>query len=131
MEDGIVPTSENENYFGLFPNFFLLGSAAIHFSHVVTPISAGKSRGVIRIYWNGEDRSASQRYTREFLTQSALDIHSEDIAVIEAGQRGLESGALTHIHFQTQELLCRHLMEEIVRRVDAYRLEQSLEGAVA
>ena len=51
----------------------------------------------------------------------AKDIHSEDVSVIEAGQRGLNSGALSHIHFQSQEILCRHLFHEVNDRVEAYK----------
>ena len=55
---------------------------------------------------------------------TALDIHAEDRAVIEAGQRGLNSGALTHIHFQSQEVLCRHLYKSVDEAVQAYKAEQ-------
>lgn len=120
-ERGIAPPETNDLYFALFPNFFQLGSAITHFSHVVLPISATRSRGVIRLYWIGEDSNASERFAREYATRTALEIHSEDIAVIEAGQRGLSSGALAHINFQVNELLCRHLIHEVRRKVEAYQ----------
>jgi hypothetical protein len=126
---GFADAPESKNYFALFPSFFLLGSPLIHFSHTVTPISATRSRGVIRLYWIGDDDSASKRFAREYLTSTALDIHAEDIAVIEAGQRGLNSGAMTHVHFQSQEVLCRHLLSEVSKMVEAYRAEQAGKGA--
>jgi hypothetical protein len=45
--------------------------------------------------------------------------------VIEAGQRGLGSGALEHIHFQSQEVLCRHFFHAVNDRVEAYRAEKA------
>jgi hypothetical protein len=60
---------------------------------------------------------------------TALDVHSEDRAVIEAGQRGLSSGALEHIHFQSQEVLCRHFFHEVDQAVQAYQAELAAEGA--
>lgn len=122
--DGYAQAPNNRDYFALFPNFFILGNPGQHFSHCVTPISPTRSRGVIRLYWIGEDQNASQRFAREYAMATALDIHSEDRAVIEAGQRGLSSGALKHIHFQSQEVLCRHLFHAVDQAVQAYQAEQ-------
>jgi len=91
---------------------------------VVMPVSASRSRGVIRLYWIGEDSSASERFAREYLMAMARDIHAEDRGVIEAGQRGLNSGALKHIHFQTQEVLCRHLFVTVSAAVAGYIAQQ-------
>ena len=125
MKRDIMGGPNNREYFALFPNFFLLGTPVQHFSHVVYPISATRSRGIIRLYWVGADGSASERFAREYATATARDIHAEDRAVIEAGQRGLSSGALTHIHFQTQEALCRHLYNNVRDAVAAYQAEQA------
>jgi hypothetical protein len=54
------------------------------------------------------------------------DIHAEDLAVIEAGQRGLNSGALQHIHFQSQEVLCRHLFHSVNNMVESYKAGRTL-----
>ena len=122
--DGVVVSQDAKEYFALFPNFFLLGSPVQHFSHVVMPISATRSRGVIRIYWIGEDESASERFAREYLMATARDVHCEDRDVIVAGQRGLGRGFLKHIHFQTQEVLCRHLYKNVEAMVRTYLAEQ-------
>jgi phenylpropionate dioxygenase-like ring-hydroxylating dioxygenase large terminal subunit len=122
-EDGFPASSMSKDYFALFPNFFILGSPVQHFSHVVMPISATRSRGIIRLYWIGEDESASERFAREYLLAAARDVHSEDRGVIAAGQKGLNSGALEHIHFQTQEVLCRHLYKMVDGMVEAYKSE--------
>lgn len=131
MQQGFVDATQNKRYFALYPNFFILGSPSQHFSHTVTPIAANRSRGVIRLYWIGEDGSASERFGREYAMASARDIHAEDRDVIEAGQRGLESGALTHIHFQQHEVLCRHLYETTNAMVEQYRAERAQKGVAA
>lgn len=94
---------------------------------MVYPLSATRSRGVIRIYWVGDDHDASERFAREYAFCSVRDIHSEDTNVIERGQRGLNSGALSHIHFQTMEGLCRHLYQVVDRNVQQYVSESSRE----
>lgn len=117
---------DNQEYFALFPNFFMLSNPSQHFTHTVYPISATRSRGVIRLWWIGEDTCASQRFAREYSMATARDIHSEDRAVIEAGQRGISSGALTHLHYQSREALCRHLFNNVDQMVQAYRAERDL-----
>lgn len=123
MADGLAGPYARD-YLALFPNFFILGSPAQPFSHTIWPLGPGRSRGVIRLYWKGADDCASRRYAREYATASARDIHAEDRYVIEAGQKGLRSGALKHIHFQTQEALCRHLYNNVNARVEAYKAAQ-------
>lgn len=123
MQDGLLGHPDDRNYFALFPTFFLLCSPGNHFLHTVMPITAEKSRGVIRLYWAGKDGSASVRYAREAIMATTRDIHSEDVAVIQAGQRGLSSGALEHVHFMEKEILCRHLIKVVEDTVEAYRKE--------
>jgi phenylpropionate dioxygenase-like ring-hydroxylating dioxygenase large terminal subunit len=123
MAEGLLATPYGRQYFALFPSFFMLGTPLQNFVHVVYPISATKSRGVIRLYWVGDDANASERFGREAIMGTARDVHSEDVTIIEAGQRGLSSGALEHIHFQTQEALCRHLFNMVDGMVEAYKAE--------
>ena len=122
-QDGVDQGVGTKQYFALFPNIFMFCSAIQPFSHTVYPIAANQSRGVIRVYWIGPDDSASKRFAREYLMATARDIHAEDRNVIEAGQRGLSSGALDHIHFMEQEVLCRHLMTQVSNAVEAYKEE--------
>ncbi|MFA7585832.1 MAG: aromatic ring-hydroxylating dioxygenase subunit alpha [Novosphingobium sp.] len=124
-EDGILGHANDRNYFALFPNFFLLGSAGNHFLHNVYPIGPEKSRGVIRLYWIGEDETPSVRYAREFAMATTRDVHCEDVAVIQAGQRGLSSGAIEHIHFMEKEILCRHLIKVVEESVAEYQAEHA------
>lgn len=131
MKAGLVGGPHDRDYFALFPNFFLLGTPSQHFSHVVYPISATKSRGVIRIYWIGDDESASQRYVREYTLATVRDIHAEDVDVIRRGQKGLNSGALKHMHFQALEGLCRHLYLNVSKMVEDYKTEIAAQGEKA
>jgi phenylpropionate dioxygenase-like ring-hydroxylating dioxygenase large terminal subunit len=122
-EKGLLPDETNSDYYALFPAFFIIGSPTQHFSHVVYPISTTRSRGVIRVYWIGEEETASERFAREYIFAIARDVHAEDVTVIRAGQRGLNSGALEHIHFQSLEGLCRHLYNVSSGIVEAYKAE--------
>ncbi len=125
MQRGMMNSEYAREYYALFPNFFLIGTPTQHFAHFVMPINARKSRGVIRIYWVGDDMNASECFGREFSMAMARDVHSEDRAVIEAGQRGLNSGAIKHLHLQSQEVLLRHLMHHVDAKVQAYKKEQA------
>jgi phenylpropionate dioxygenase-like ring-hydroxylating dioxygenase large terminal subunit len=116
------------DYLALFPNLFAIGTPTQPFSHTVYPLAADRSRGVVRVYWVGEDANASERFAREYALATIRDIHSEDISIIEAGQRGLSSGALSHIYFQAMEALCRHLYTCVDQQVRAYQQSQ---GAAA
>jgi phenylpropionate dioxygenase-like ring-hydroxylating dioxygenase large terminal subunit len=128
VADGFAGGARNKEYYGIFPNFFLLGSATQPFSQCVMPVAADRTRCVIRLYWIGEDRCASQRVGREYAMALARDIHCEDRAVIEAGHRGLSSGAIEHIHFQSQEVLCRHLFNTIDAMVEDYKSGRAAAG---
>jgi len=125
--DGILDNPFAREYFALFPNLFLFGSPGNHFLHTVFPLGPERSRGVIRLYWIGEDETASVRYAREFSMAMIRDIHSEDVAVVQAGQRGVSSGALQHLHFQEKEILCRHLVKVVEDMVEAYQAETAQE----
>lgn len=122
-EQGLFDLPYGRDYLAFFPNLFVIGTPTQPFSHTVYPISADRSRGVVRVYWVGEDRDASQRFAREYSLAQIRDIHCEDIAMIERGQSGLSSGALDHIHFQSMEALCRHLFNEVDRRVQEQACE--------
>ncbi len=127
MQKGAMEHPFGRAYWATFPNLFMIGTPTQPFVHYVMPISARKSRGVIRIYWVGEDSNASERFGREFSMAMARDVHSEDRMVIESAQRGLNSGALKHIHLQSQEVLLRHLYTRVDEKVQAYKRQQ-LEG---
>ncbi len=76
-EAGILATPFGRQYFALFPSIFMLGTPLQNFVHQVWPTDAGHSRGVSRIYWVGEDRSASERFGREMILATVRDVHAE------------------------------------------------------
>jgi phenylpropionate dioxygenase-like ring-hydroxylating dioxygenase large terminal subunit len=125
MRKGLMNHPYGRTYYAVFPNLFMLGTPTQPFVHYVIPISATRSRGVVRIYWVGDDENASERFGRELSMAMARDVHSEDCAMIEAGQRGLSSGALKYIHLQQQEVLLRHLMHHVDAKVQAYKAEKA------
>lgn len=125
-EKGFPPNANDREYFGVFPNLFLLSNPAQHFSHTVYPISASRSRGVIRLYWIDDDATASERFGREYSVATARDVHCEDVSIIEAVQAGLNSGALEYIHYQANEVLCRHLFRTVDAMVEAYKAEHGV-----
>jgi phenylpropionate dioxygenase-like ring-hydroxylating dioxygenase large terminal subunit len=131
MAKGLLANPHGSEYYAVFPSFFQFGSPFQHFSHVVYPIAHNRSRGVIRLYWVGEAETAGELLAREYSLAIARDIHSEDRAVIEDGQRGLSSGALKYMHFQTQEVLCRHLYKMVEQRVLAWRAGQAADTSAA
>ena len=119
--DGLMGGPYAKDYCVIFPNLFVFGSGMSPFSLHVTPVSAGKSRGTFRFYWIGEDDSASKRFAREFVTMMMRDLHAEDRPSIENSHQGISSGALSHIHFQSQEIACRHLFHAVNSRVESYQ----------
>lgn len=124
-DDGLAGGPYDRDYFILYPNLYVFGSPSMHFTHMVLPITAEKSRGVFRFYWTGVDRTANERLARELSLAFAREIHAEDGETIEFAQRGLSSGALQHINFQSQEVLCRHLLASTQTMVREYLAENS------
>jgi phenylpropionate dioxygenase-like ring-hydroxylating dioxygenase large terminal subunit len=129
--DGLLDCPHAKDLFLLFPSLFLVGTPLQHVMHCIMPVSATRSRGVIRIYWIGDDETATERFAREYSLALARDVHSEDRLMIEAGQRGLNSGAVEFIHFQSQEVLCRHLFHAVDSAVQAYAAGHRAAGVAA
>jgi len=123
--------ANDRKYFALFPSFFIIGTPVQHFSHKVYPLGPTRSRGVFRVYWVGEDSSASERFAREYALTAIHGIHTEDVNIITRAQKGLLSGAIKNIHFMTMEGLCRHLYQQVVARVEAWKEERAAQGEPA
>ena len=119
----VLPGAFIARELGLFTGYQTNEGGWQYMLHTVLPLGPEKSRGVIRIYWIGDDGNASTRYAREAALATVRDIHSEDVNVILGGQRGISSGALEHIHFQEKEVLCRHLIEVVREQVAAYQAD--------
>lgn len=113
-----------EHYY-IFPNLTLLIVGDQCFTQTIWPLGPGRSRSVVRQYWEGPDTNASLRFAREFGNCRTLDIHSEDRDIIESSQKGIESGAFDVMHFQVHEVTLRHSFHAVDRYVRAYRQERS------
>jgi len=129
MERGTELGPWNRYYFCMFPDNYLLLSQANPFVHSIMPISETRTRGTVRLYWNGEDASASERFAREFAMAATRDIHSEDVSVIEACQKGILSRAIDRVHFQQHELFCHYLYDQARLRVQDWLSQQGMADA--
>jgi phenylpropionate dioxygenase-like ring-hydroxylating dioxygenase large terminal subunit len=131
VADGLLGGPYSRDYFIFFPNLYVFGNPTMHFTHLVTPLSAGRCRGVFRFYWTGEARSASERLAREMAMAFGREIHAEDFETIKSAQRGLSSGAIKHVNFQEHEVLCRHLFRTVTDAVETYQAEREISGVAA
>jgi hypothetical protein len=91
------------------------------FTHEIWPLAVNRSRGIVRIYWEAQDRTATQRFGREYAMNTLLEVHAEDHPIVESSQRGLDSGAAEVIHFQAQEVMNRHFFNAVSRTLQAYK----------
>jgi len=110
--------------FKLFPCFHIVGLPPNQYTHTMMPLGPTRTRGTIRMYWPDKADCASRKFAREFMTMSVRDVLSEDRLAVEAGQRGLSSGAIDKVHFQDHEVLLRHLYEIVQAKVADYIAEQ-------
>ncbi len=118
-----------DRYLSIFPNLFVRHALTMPFTHDLRPLSPTRSRGIVRIYWVGDDANASMRFAREFGVISMIDVLAEDRNIVEEGQAGLSSGALEHIHFQHHEAMCRHLYKGVNDMVEAHLAERAAQPA--
>ena len=105
----------------LFPNLHIVSHGGFFFVQRIMPVSAGHSRCVFRLFWMGDERNASSRFSREYVFNSVRDVITEDRSIVMAVQEGLESGALDHIHFQEHEIMCRHLYHVVQNMIDKWQ----------
>ncbi|MBL7621225.1 aromatic ring-hydroxylating dioxygenase subunit alpha [Frankia sp. AgB1.8] len=116
-----APCRGNFDFFHLFPNLYIEPLGGFNtFTMQFWPLDTERTRLVVRVYRAGDDTSASARFSREYTASSLMDVHVEDVEVIEANQRGLRSGALEHIYFGAQEAVCRQLHENVAEMVRTY-----------
>lgn len=104
----------------LFPNLHTVSYGGFFFVQRIMPLSVNRSRSNFRLYWVGDETDAASRFSREYVFASVRDVITEDRATVTAGQRGLESGALSHVHFQEHEIMLRHLYHVIEGMVKEY-----------
>lgn len=118
--DGLTSGAASMDYLGVFPNLFV-SSRPLQQVHCIVPLAPHRSRGSVRLYWIGDDDCASRRFAREYALASLRDVHAEDRVSIESSQRGLKSGAIRHIHFQSQEVLCRHFFHAVQDAISEFQ----------
>jgi phenylpropionate dioxygenase-like ring-hydroxylating dioxygenase large terminal subunit len=117
------PRPTTTEHIFIFPNVTLLFVGNQCFTQTIWPLTVNRSRSVIRQYWTGKDRSVSERFAREYTVIRTLDIHSEDLEIIEAAQRGMENRAIEHMHLQVHEAPLRHTFNSVDNLVQEYRRE--------
>jgi phenylpropionate dioxygenase-like ring-hydroxylating dioxygenase large terminal subunit len=108
----------------LFPNLHIVAHGGFFFVQRIMPVSAGRSRCIFRLYWVGDERNASSRFSREYVFASVRDVITEDRSIVMAVQEGLQGGALEHIHFQEHEIMCRHLYHMVRNMIEDYEAER-------
>ncbi|MGE0386536.1 MAG: aromatic ring-hydroxylating dioxygenase subunit alpha [Gammaproteobacteria bacterium] len=121
-----APPSVDHIY--LFPNTTVLAVGNGGFTQTIWPLTAGRTRGVVRQYWAGAARSAGERFLREYRLAALLDVHSEDRDIIEDAQAGIDSGVLEHFHFQVHEAALRQTSNAVERCVRDYERERAAGG---
>jgi phenylpropionate dioxygenase-like ring-hydroxylating dioxygenase large terminal subunit len=115
--------------FKLFPGLHIVGlPPGQQFSHTHWPLGPSRTRSIVRMYWTSEATSASAAFFRELTAMSIRDVLSEDRWAVQAGQRGLASGALETIQLQDHEMLLRHQYETVQAIVADYLAEQATAG---
>jgi phenylpropionate dioxygenase-like ring-hydroxylating dioxygenase large terminal subunit len=121
----LAGTSFPKTDFKLFPCLHVVGlPPAQQFTHTHFPLGPGRTRSIVRMYWTEEAQNASAAFFRELTAMSIRDVLSEDRGAVEAGQRGLASGAVDTVQFQDHEMLLRHLYETVQERVAEYLSER-------
>jgi phenylpropionate dioxygenase-like ring-hydroxylating dioxygenase large terminal subunit len=91
----------------MFPDFYLSMRPTYYMAYNFRPITASRTRFEARVYYPPADKP-SGRFYQEYMKVVLRDVASEDFATTEHVQRGMSTGAKTHILFQENEILCRH-----------------------
>lgn len=116
-----APGRGSWEFYYLFPNVYLEPLAGGNpFTMQFWPAGSDRTRLVIRMYRKGPDQSAAMRFSREYSASGLMDVHAEDVELVEGNHRGLSSGVLDGIRFQAQEAICRHFYQMVADRVRDY-----------
>jgi Ring hydroxylating alpha subunit (catalytic domain) len=82
----------------------------------VMPVAPGRTRWTTCVYFPPA-RNAAQRVSQEYSVAAFRDTAVEDVAVLSTQQEGMLSGAKKVLHFQANEVLCRHFAASVDRYV--------------
>ncbi|SKC07227.1 aromatic ring-hydroxylating oxygenase subunit alpha [Sphingopyxis flava] len=103
---------------GVFPNFQVNSDTGLAWTRQATPISVDETEMSLRFYTKSNaDSDITWRFIEEFAIGAQFDVEVQDLSVINQNQHGIQSGALSHIHFQANEILLRHSFETIDAKV--------------
>jgi hypothetical protein len=100
----------------LFPNFFIAPANGWYFTYNFWPITVSRSHWELEMYMHPA-KNVGERVSQEFTKVLLRDLTREDLSTLEDVQKGLASGALTHIQLSDQEILIRHsqkVVEDLV-----------------
>lgn len=91
----------------IFPNLLLYVLEGTYHTHQFWPSSAGKTVWDLRMHLP-EAKTPAQAFSREHAKIFLRDPFLEDGFINEETQKGLESGAISHIYLQDDESFLRH-----------------------
>ncbi|MDY6963427.1 MAG: SRPBCC family protein, partial [Pseudomonadota bacterium] len=96
------------DFWHIFPNFFVGLLNGLYFTFNIWPVAADRSVWEIKGYYPPV-RTAGELFAREYSKVGLRDPMMEDCYTHELICAQLKSGAKSHIHFQDEEILARHL----------------------
>jgi phenylpropionate dioxygenase-like ring-hydroxylating dioxygenase large terminal subunit len=106
--------------FQLFPNFvILIWSQGWYLTYHYWPTAYDTHVFEGNVYFLPA-ANVRQRIAQEMAAVTFKEFALQDANTLEATQLGIESGYVTHFHFNDQEVLCRHLHHEVARWIDDY-----------
>jgi phenylpropionate dioxygenase-like ring-hydroxylating dioxygenase large terminal subunit len=106
--------------FQLFPNFvILIWSPGWYLTYHYWPTSVNTHVFEGNVYFVPAT-TVRERIAQEMAAVTFKEFALQDANTLEATQMGIESGYLPYVHFNDQEVLCRHLHHEVARWIDEY-----------
>ncbi len=114
MFGSIETGGEGSEVRGVFPNFYVDTQTPRAWTRQVWPISVNESEVVLRYYKSSTDQhDILDRVANEYSIALLFDVEAQDMHVIAQAYRGIQSGALSHIHLQAHEFMLRHSFESV------------------
>jgi len=109
----------------IFPNWHIQISANRFWSHEFWPTSVNTTIWEGRFY-QPAPQSVRERIQLEHFTAQMADGMLEDLSNIESTQRGMASGAKSHVYLQDGEIAIRHQLEQVVKWTEAATVADAL-----
>ncbi len=106
--------------FQLFPNFvILIWSQGWYLTYHYWPTSHNTHVFEGSVYFLPAT-NVRERIAQEMAAVTFKEFALQDANTLEATQMGIESGYVSHFHLNDQEVLCRHLHQEVGEWIDEY-----------